>query len=96
MRSTNSSTSKQVIKQVADTSWEETTMNYNNKPSLGTVIASFTGGSSGTWKEVDISSAVGLSIGQIYSLGIDSIGNDGYGFASRESNNKPILLITTQ
>ncbi|OGK25941.1 hypothetical protein A3D76_00565 [Candidatus Roizmanbacteria bacterium RIFCSPHIGHO2_02_FULL_37_9b] len=91
---TNGSNSTQSVKTVADISWGETTINYNNRPSLGSVITTFTGSVTGTWKEIDITSAVSVATGNLMSLGIDSIGTDGLDVYSKENpTGRPELVI---
>lgn len=91
---TDTSYSTQYIKRVLNTPWSETDITYSNRPTLGTTVTSFPGGSSGTWKEIDITSVVKEKLGQLFSLAIDSTGSDGLIFYSRNSSsNRPYLRI---
>lgn len=95
LRITDSSTSTQNVKSVADSSWQETTMTYNTRPPLGSTITSLPGGTSGTWREVTVTSGVSGSAGGFLSLGIDSTGTNGLDAYSRENpTDKPALVIT--
>lgn len=89
-----SSSSTQIIKEVFDTAWSETGVTYNNRPSLGLAVSSMTSSSVGTWQEVDITSSVSGKVGQLYALGIDSSGNNGVDFNSKEAPaDKPVLVV---
>jgi hypothetical protein len=93
----DSSTSSQTVKAVADTSWSETATTYDTRPSLGSVLATITKPTAGTWAEVDLTAAVTSNRGQKFSIGIDSAGSDGADFRSREySVDKPQLLVQLQ
>lgn len=94
LRVTNGSDSTQIVKHVEDTNWSEAAVTYNTRPSLSSEIAQITGGVSGVWKEIDITSAVAGKTGQLMSIGIDSTGSDGLDFSSKEhSSNKPQLVV---
>lgn len=94
LKITNSSSSTQNIKRMSDTSWSETSLTYNTRPSLGSVVTSFVGGAYNTTKEIIITTAVKEKQGQILSIAIDSTGSDGLDFGSREStSSKPVLVI---
>lgn len=93
MRIVNESQHQQHIKDVVNTSWKESEMTYSNRPVLGETIASFVGGSSGRWREVDISEFIELHLGTIISLGLDTRHDNGLDIASRESSYPPVLKI---
>jgi hypothetical protein len=82
----------QNLKQTS-TSWNETSINYNNKPALSTKIVSFKPNSSGNWKSIDITSYIRSKKGQVVSFAIDSSGSDGADFVSREGADKPYILV---
>lgn len=88
------SISTQSIKEVSNTSWSETGLTYSNRPSLGVVLATSNGGTTGQLKEVDVTSFVKSRVGGLASFGIDQSGGDGYGIYSRESTDKPLLVVT--
>lgn len=95
LRVSNSSSSIQNIKSVSDTSWTEGAITYNNRPSLGSSLSTISNSSSGTWKEVDITSYIQGKEGGFVSLGIDSTGSNDLGIYSRNSSsNKPELVVT--
>jgi hypothetical protein len=83
------------ILSVTDNSWGELTMNYNNAPALGTVIASSTPFTTGTWVSIDVTPY--LAGEGIYSFGINSSGTSALNLSSRESGaNAPQLVIDLQ
>jgi parallel beta-helix repeat protein len=76
---------------VEDTSWAETGITYNSKPTLG--AASGTSGpvAASTWAEIDVRSAV-ESTGTV-SLALKATNNTALRITSREGTNKPSLVI---
>lgn len=79
------------------TSWSESTLTWNNKPTLdSTVVGTIsTGGTTGVWKEITITaSSVQAHVGGTYAIGIDQTGTDGLGFPSSENSNAPELVVT--
>jgi hypothetical protein len=93
----NASADTQNIKSVADNAWTETGLTYNNQPVMGSKIASVSGTTLSTWKEIDITSYVSSKAGQIASLGMDGNGpnGDSVRFDTKEAANKPQLIVTT-
>mgnify|MGYP001565121797 CR=1 FL=1 len=76
--------------------WTETTLNYNNRPLIGTLmIASFVGsGSVGINKDIDITSFVKANLGKVVTLVVNSTSSDGFDFKSRESSSgKPTIIV---
>jgi chitodextrinase len=76
---------------VADNSWVENAVTYNNAPPLGAVINSsgpFTGGS---WITLDVSSYI--SGEGTYSFGITTPGSSTISFASKESGTNQAELV---
>lgn len=97
LRISNRSGSTQTVRVGADTSWVETAVTYTTRPALGEAVASFSGGASGAWKEIPLTSSVSAAAGQLLSLGIDSTGSDGLNVYSRENpTNRPQLVITAE
>ena len=93
LRITGSSSSTQNIKTISN-SWSQSTVTYNTRPALGSVVTTFVGGSSGVWKEIDLTSFVNSNKGNTVSIAIDSAGGDGLDFYSKESSiDKPYLQI---
>jgi|GEM_PF-2245152 len=94
----NTSVDTHRVKDVSTNSWSESTLTYNNKPSLNsTVIGNMTNPSTiNSWYEINLTtSAVASRSGQTYSLGMDTAGNDGVWFYSKNnSTNKEELVIT--
>jgi hypothetical protein len=80
---------------VADNTWGETTMNYNNAPALGGLLATSTSITSGTWITFDVT---GYITGDgIYSFGVTNPSATAISLAARESGaNTPQLIIDTQ
>lgn len=82
------------VKEVADTSWGETTITYNNAPTVGDLINSSGSLTAGTWIEVDVSSYVTQEGLVSFALTtIDSVNR--LEFDSRETTNQPELVINT-
>jgi calcineurin-like phosphoesterase family protein len=78
---------------VSNNSWVETTVNYNNAPALGSVLASSAAVATGTWITLDVSSYV--SVQGTFSFGLTTPGATAISFQSREaSTNRPRLVIT--
>ena len=97
MMVSNNSTDVQNVKAVADDSWTEGAINYNNRPAMGAVVTTFTSGSVGTWTEVNITSAVAASAGSVMSLAIDNTsgGSNGYAFNSDEAATDRLQLVVS-
>jgi Calcineurin-like phosphoesterase len=90
---TSGSPGVQSIKQVADDSWTENSIIFNNRPTKGATVATFTQATPNLWQAVDITSAVAASTGSLMSLAMDSNDNDGYRFNSDEGPNRLELVI---
>ena len=80
---------------VADNTWGETTINYNNAPPMGSQLASSAGFSSGTWVTLDVTGYI--TADGTYSFGITDPSSTAISLASRESGaNAEQLIIDTQ
>ena len=88
------SSSAQTIKSVGSTSWTETGINYNNRPAVGSGISIFSAPTANTWYDIDITPEVVSHLGQLMSIGFDQSSSNGMFFSSRESANKPLLIVT--
>lgn len=96
IRITNTSASMQNVKDVINNTWSESGITYNTRPALGTAITTINGGQSGTFKSIPLTAYVAGKAGQLFSLGIDSTGNDGFDFYSKERatiTERPTLII---
>ena len=85
---------------VADDSWTETGMTWNNAPALGGQVGSTLNvGTINTWYEVDILSFVVTEYNgnKVVTIAVkdDTQVNKMIDFDSREATNKPVLEITT-
>ncbi len=79
---------------VADNTWGETTINYNNAPALGSTINTSGAVAGGTWVSVDVTSFV--TGNGTYSFGLNSTSSTALSLASREAGaNAPLLLVET-
>lgn len=97
VRVTNASDDTQTFRTVDNTTWGETAITYNNRPSVGAVITSIIGGSSDTFKDINLTSAASVKTGQIFSFAIDQTGTNGWDFKSKETSvDKPVLIIQSQ
>jgi predicted phosphodiesterase len=82
------------VRRVADNSWGETTVNWNNQPAVGALVATIGATQLSTWIDIDITSAV--TANATTSLVIQAGTDDGFSFSSREaSKNKPQIVLTT-
>lgn len=91
----DASSAVQSINMVDNNAWTETGLTYNNRPALGSAVASFTSPLANTWIEIDVTSQVLAARGQWLSLGIQEISSNSMNLYSRESaSGKPILLIS--
>jgi len=79
------------VHQVADTSWGETTINYNNAPALGSVINNSGAISSGSYIEVDVTSYI--TGNGLVSFGLNTADSNLLQFHSREGANDPELVV---
>jgi len=76
--------------------WNESTLTYNNRPTIGTtLIASFKGdGLVGANKDIDLTNFIIANRGKIVTLVINSTSTDGFDFNSREaSTGKPTIIV---
>ena len=79
---------------VSDVSWGERTIVYNNAPALGSQIGSFGAIRSSTWIEIDVTSLIRGN--GTFSLAVSGVNTTAVSLASRESANKPQLVVTTR
>lgn len=84
----------QYVKSVANTSWGETTITYNNRPTVGSTIGTFTSNLPNTFVEINITSKVNAKKGGLMSLGIDEITSNQTAFFTKENvTDKPQLVV---
>lgn len=89
------SPNSQIVKVVNDTNWNELTLNYNSRPALSAVLGNITKTASNTIYQVTLDPQVlQPKFGGLFSLGIDSTGGDAMYFNSRETTEKPQLILT--
>lgn len=86
----------QNVKGVSNTTWTESTLTYNNRPALGSVIRTFVPSAINTWYDVDVMSYINGKFGQKVTVAIDSSSNDGVSYSSKETTYKPVLNMTYQ
>jgi chitodextrinase len=76
---------------VADSSWGENTITYNNAPALGNLLGSSGAFPSGGWVTFDVSPYI---TGEgTYSFGITTPGSSTLSFAAKESGANPAQLV---
>jgi len=94
---TNMSNGTINIKSMTDTTWGETTINYNNRPAKGATITSFIPSAQGAWREVNITSAVAANSGSLMSLALDEnpASTDGYAFNPKEASTNRLELLVS-
>jgi hypothetical protein len=89
---TGSSSDSGSVFRVANT-WTETGITWNNAPAVsGSPIANVGAVTSGTWMEVDVTSAI--TGNGTYSFAISGGSNSPADYASRETANDPVLVLT--
>jgi len=94
---TSGSPGNQSIKQVADTSWTENAITWNNRPPKGAEVTNFIYICPATcaWNEVDITSAVTAAAGAYMSIAMDNNNGDGYRFNSDEATSNRLELVVS-
>ena len=78
---------------VADTSWDESSITFDNSPPTGAVIGSSGPLISGQWVEVDVTSHI--TGDGTYSLALMPLNNTNLRLSSREGSNPPELVVMT-
>jgi hypothetical protein len=78
---------------VANNTWTESGLTYNNAPGLGAELSRSAGFASGSWVPLDVTSVV-VSPGPV-SVGISTATDEKKTFATRESSSPPRLVIET-
>lgn len=83
------------VKRVSNTSWGETSINWNNKPAVdGVLVATIGSASSGSWIELDITSVAQPN--STISLAIQPGSTDGLDLRSRNhTSNQPQVVIVS-
>jgi hypothetical protein len=83
-----------VASSVSNNSWTESTINYDNAPSIGNALGSSGGFGAGVWINIDITSYI--TGNGTYNLTLTTPGSTAISLASRESGaNAPQLIIQT-
>ena len=93
----NASGGKQNVKLVADDSWAEAALNYNNRPALGAGVGLFGPTAIGTSYTVPLTAAsLAGELGQQLTLGVDTASTDGLAVSSKEAGSTaaPKLVLT--
>lgn len=91
---TNSSSEGGVVRTVEDDNWDENRIKWNNAPIAGGIIGTIREVSPGNWYSVDLTSTVTQD--GVYSFRIDSSYDNGADYGSKESENRPKLVIVVQ
>ena len=83
-----------VASSVGNNSWTESTINYDNAPSVGNTLGSSGGFGAGVWISIDITTYI--TGNGTYNLALTTPGSTAISLASRESGaNAPQLVIQT-
>ncbi len=91
---TDASPNTQSVYPVADTSWGETAITWNNAPAMGgTALGAATAPTASSYVEINLSTAAVTGNGLV-SFGLQSNGTNSAIFSSREGANHPQLVIT--
>ncbi|PWT71328.1 MAG: hypothetical protein C5B59_18300 [Bacteroidetes bacterium] len=94
---TNASVGTDSVYAVADSSWTEATLNYNNMPALGSLSTTFNSNNlMNGWYQVDLTSLMQANAGKVVTFAISSQDTDALWFNSRESTNPETLQIRYQ
>ena len=89
------STGRQSIRLVNDDSWSEGTIDYRNRPALGTGLGSVSAPATGTSYSVPLSvSAIAKELGGRLSVGMDSSSGDNLYLTSSETSTAPKLVLS--
>ena len=84
-----------IARAVADNTWVENTINFNNAPLMGSIISSAAPAIGGTWITLDVTSYV--TNAGTFNFGLSTPGSTAISLASRESGaNSPQLIIDLQ
>jgi hypothetical protein len=79
---------------VANNTWSESTLNYNNAPPVGGALGSSGSFGAGVWINVDVTAYI--TGNGTYNLALTPLGTTAISFASREAGtNAPQLVIET-
>ena len=79
--------------QTIDNNWTETGINSNNQPpTTGAALRALGPVSAGTWIEIDVSSVI--TANGVYTFGLIGNSSDIAYYGSRETTNKPQLVVT--
>ncbi|HLO27501.1 MAG TPA: DNRLRE domain-containing protein [Anaerolineales bacterium] len=90
----SSSGSGYTVSSVADNTWGELTLNYNNAPPIGNPVGSSTAFGTGVWTTVDVTPLV--TGNGTFSLALTTASGTAVSLASRESGaNAPQLIVET-
>ena len=82
---------------VADNTWGETSITYNNAPVMGSVLKTSSSIATGTWITFDITSSGYITGNGTYSFGLTDPSATALSLAARESGaNAPQLVIASQ
>jgi parallel beta-helix repeat protein len=76
---------------VSSTSWDETSINYNNAPAVGATLDTTGAFGAGSWVTVDVSSAV--TGDGLVSFALTGVDDTAIKVTSREGGNKPQLIV---
>ncbi|MBM7857214.1 CBM96 family carbohydrate-binding protein [Lentzea nigeriaca] len=80
-----------LLSAVADTTWSETGVTYNNAPPIGAQLGSSGALTAGTWVSYDVTSKV--TANGLYSFALTTASTSSRTFDSREGTNKPEIVF---
>ena len=82
------------VNKVTDTAWQETAINYNNAPAMGSMVGTSPAVSAVGWVAVDVTSSVQAN--GLLSLAVLTSGSTAINMSARESGaNAPQLVVET-
>jgi hypothetical protein len=80
-----------MVNSVADNTWAETGINYNNAPPVGVQLNPSGAITAGTWATIDLTPYI--TGNGVYNLALTSGSSTEISLASREASNKPQLIV---
>jgi chitodextrinase len=88
---TNASNVGGIFARVDNSSWSESTVNWNNAPAAGATLATLGAVTIGNWYEVDLTSLI--TGDGTYSIRVSTTSTDGVDYSSKEGANPPQLVL---
>jgi|GEM_PF-1858120 len=88
---TSTTTVAQTLHAVTDTTWNQSTLNYNNMPSVGSQLGTVPALGAETWASIDVTNYVNQQKGNIITLALQMDDPDGVFYSSSDSEFAPYI-----